>query len=214
MKRRCWRIFSGARASAPPPTSSRRRLRGATRPPSKTCSMLGTPRSSRRTSSGATTWTSPTCAASQPRQRSGYTGWSRPALRSGRRCASSGTGVFATAVTKLIQARVVLNQIDMLREYGMGSFRDLLLQLSRDPAMLVWLDNQDNHKGSINENYGRGDLRAVRHGGRQLHRGRHQRVREGVHRLGSSQSRLHVHPDAQQHVPALQLHLMAVRIRR
>ena len=54
--------------------------------------------------------------------------------------------VFATAVTKLIQARVVLNQIDMLREYGMGSFRDLLLQLSRDPAMLVWLDNQDNHK--------------------------------------------------------------------
>ena len=63
--------------------------------------------------------------------------------------------VFATAVTKLIQARVVLNQIDMLREYGMGSFRDLLLQLSRDPAMLVWLDNQDNHKGSINENYGR-----------------------------------------------------------
>ena len=63
--------------------------------------------------------------------------------------------VFATAVTKLIQARVVLNQIDMFREYGMGSFRDLLLQLSRDPAMLVWLDNQDNHKGSINENYGR-----------------------------------------------------------
>ena len=63
--------------------------------------------------------------------------------------------VFATAATKLIQARVVLNQIDMLREYGMGSFRDLLLQLSRDPAMLMWLDNQDNHEGSINENYGR-----------------------------------------------------------
>ena len=63
--------------------------------------------------------------------------------------------VFATAATKLIQARVVVNQIDMIREYGMGSFRDLLLQLSRDPAMLMWLDNQDNHKGSINENFGR-----------------------------------------------------------
>ena len=63
--------------------------------------------------------------------------------------------VFATASHKLIQARVVTNQISMFREYGMGSFRDLLVHLSRDPAMLMWLDNQDNHKGSINENYGR-----------------------------------------------------------
>ena len=63
--------------------------------------------------------------------------------------------VFATAATKLIQARVVTNQINMFRAYGMGSFRDLLLQLSRDPAMMMWLDNQDNHKDSINENYGR-----------------------------------------------------------
>ena len=63
--------------------------------------------------------------------------------------------VFATAASKLIQGRVVLNQIDMFREHGMGSFDNLLLHLSRDPAMLMWLDNQDNHKGSINENYGR-----------------------------------------------------------
>ena len=63
--------------------------------------------------------------------------------------------VFATGATKLIQARVVTSQIDMFREHGMGSFRDLLVQLSRDPAMLMWLDNQDNHKESINENYGR-----------------------------------------------------------
>ena len=63
--------------------------------------------------------------------------------------------IFATAATKLIQARMVTNQVDMFREYGMGNFRDLLVQLSRDPAMLMWLDNQDNHKESINENYGR-----------------------------------------------------------
>ena len=43
----------------------------------------------------------------------------------------------------------------MFREYGLGRFDDLLLRLSQDPAMLVWLDNQDNHLGSINENYGR-----------------------------------------------------------
>ena len=63
--------------------------------------------------------------------------------------------VFATAATKLIQARPLFNQLDMFRHYGMGSFRDLLLQLSRDPAMLMWLDNMDNHSESINENYGR-----------------------------------------------------------
>lgn len=63
--------------------------------------------------------------------------------------------VFATAATKLIQARPLTNQLDMFREFGMGSFRDLLLQLSRDPAMLMWLDNIDNHKDAINENYGR-----------------------------------------------------------
>jgi uncharacterized protein (DUF1800 family) len=31
----------------------------------------------------------------------------------------------------------------------------MLVDLSRDPAMIIWLDNQDNHRGSINENYGR-----------------------------------------------------------
>ena len=30
-----------------------------------------------------------------------------------------------------------------------------MLELSKDPAMIIWLDNQDNHNGSINENYGR-----------------------------------------------------------
>ncbi|MBM3226851.1 MAG: DUF1800 domain-containing protein, partial [Candidatus Tectomicrobia bacterium] len=34
-------------------------------------------------------------------------------------------------------------------------FRDLLLQISRDPAMVYFLDNCLSHKGNINENYGR-----------------------------------------------------------
>ena len=63
--------------------------------------------------------------------------------------------VFATAATKLIQARMVASQLDMFRNHGLGSFQELLLRLSRDPAMMMWLDNQDNHKDSINENYGR-----------------------------------------------------------
>ena len=63
--------------------------------------------------------------------------------------------IFATAGTKLIQNRVVVNQINMFREKGIGKFDELLLALSRDPAMIMWLDNQDNHGTSINENYGR-----------------------------------------------------------
>jgi uncharacterized protein (DUF1800 family) len=31
----------------------------------------------------------------------------------------------------------------------------MLIELSRDPAMIIWLDNNDNHNGAINENYGR-----------------------------------------------------------
>ncbi len=64
-------------------------------------------------------------------------------------------GLFATGYTKLNQARALLNQIDMFRRLGLERFDTLLLELSKDPAMLLWLDNQDNHKTAINENYGR-----------------------------------------------------------
>ena len=64
-------------------------------------------------------------------------------------------GLFATGYAKLNHARALLNQIDMFRHYGFGSFRDLLVELSRDPAMILWLDNNENHKEAINENYGR-----------------------------------------------------------
>ena len=64
-------------------------------------------------------------------------------------------GIFATGYTKLNQPKAILGQIDMFRRHGLGSFRDLLIQVSRDPAMIFWLDNKDNHKGAVNENYGR-----------------------------------------------------------
>ena len=63
--------------------------------------------------------------------------------------------LFATGYSKLNQARTLLNQIDMFRRNGLGSFRDLLIEVSKDPAMIVWLDNIDNHDGAVNENYGR-----------------------------------------------------------
>ena len=64
-------------------------------------------------------------------------------------------GVFATGLAKVLHEKTMLNQMDMFRSHGLGSFRDLLVQLSRDPAMIFWLDNNFNHRDSINENWGR-----------------------------------------------------------
>ena len=64
-------------------------------------------------------------------------------------------GIFATGYPKVVHGRVLWNQIRMFRKHGLGNFKNLLIELSKDPAMIIWLDNQDNRKGAINENYGR-----------------------------------------------------------
>lgn len=64
-------------------------------------------------------------------------------------------GIFATGYAKVIHGKALSDQTRMFRTFGMGNFKDLLIQLSKDPAMIIWLDNQDNHDGAINENFGR-----------------------------------------------------------
>jgi len=64
-------------------------------------------------------------------------------------------GLFATAYGKLNHAKGVVNQTDTFRRHGLGAFHNILMELSRDPAMIFWLDNKDNHKDAPNENYGR-----------------------------------------------------------
>lgn len=65
-------------------------------------------------------------------------------------------GLFATGATKYpLPLSAQLQQIEMFRRRGMGGFEELLRCLSRDPAMLFWLDNPSNHKDAPNENYGR-----------------------------------------------------------
>jgi uncharacterized protein (DUF1800 family) len=46
-------------------------------------------------------------------------------------------------------------QLELFRQYAVGNYRDLLLQVAQDPAMLVWLDGQSNTKGKPQENFGR-----------------------------------------------------------
>ena len=62
--------------------------------------------------------------------------------------------VFATGNSKCDSVTTV-SQLDMFRRAGLSEFRTILLELSRDPAMIYWLDNSENHKDEPNENYGR-----------------------------------------------------------
>ena len=63
--------------------------------------------------------------------------------------------VFATGVTKNEHALASSTQIETFRRNGLSDMRTILLDLSRDPAMIFWLDNNENHLGQPNENYGR-----------------------------------------------------------
>ena len=64
-------------------------------------------------------------------------------------------GHFATSEVKTRDYRMMLVQNRMLRALASGNFRDLLLGIMRDPAMLVYLDNGENIKDHPNENFGR-----------------------------------------------------------
>ena len=64
-------------------------------------------------------------------------------------------GVLCTGDAKVDQSAQMHTTIDMFRLHGMGSFRDILIELSRDPGMVYFLDNCESHKDAVNENYGR-----------------------------------------------------------
>ena len=64
-------------------------------------------------------------------------------------------GIFCVGDSKCLAAFQILTQLNMFRAHGLGSFSNLLLHLSSDPAMLYYLDNQLSHKDAVNENWGR-----------------------------------------------------------
>ncbi|WP_306643868.1 DUF1800 domain-containing protein [Sanyastnella coralliicola] len=46
-------------------------------------------------------------------------------------------------------------QNNMLRTHALGSFRDMLHAIAKDPAMILYLNNQQNRKQAPNENFAR-----------------------------------------------------------
>jgi uncharacterized protein (DUF1800 family) len=67
----------------------------------------------------------------------------------------------STIATRMFSAKVeddgsrTKGQLELFREYALGNFRDLLVQVAKDPAMLVWLDGRTNVRARPQENFAR-----------------------------------------------------------
>ncbi len=64
-------------------------------------------------------------------------------------------GHFATSGQKVTEVAAMLRQNHLLREHALGKFRPLVQGISRDVAMLTYLDSTENRKTRPNENYAR-----------------------------------------------------------
>lgn len=64
-------------------------------------------------------------------------------------------GHFATSAAKVGDAQLMQQQNELLRRHALGNFAELSLEISRDPAMLIYLDSASNRKAHPNENYAR-----------------------------------------------------------
>jgi uncharacterized protein (DUF1800 family) len=64
-------------------------------------------------------------------------------------------GHFATGVDKVDEAEMMFTQNRLLRRHALGDFGAMTQEISRDPAMLIYLDSTTNRKAHPNENYAR-----------------------------------------------------------
>ncbi|MCI0693407.1 DUF1800 domain-containing protein [candidate division KSB1 bacterium] len=62
---------------------------------------------------------------------------------------------FATSAQKVKATPFLYNQLKLFHQHALGNFGDLLRAIIRDPAMLRYLDNDQNRKGQPNENLAR-----------------------------------------------------------
>jgi uncharacterized protein (DUF1800 family) len=62
---------------------------------------------------------------------------------------------FATSIGKVRRTTLMFAQNRALREHALGKFEPFLQAMSKDPALLLWLDSNSNVKGAPNENYAR-----------------------------------------------------------
>lgn len=63
-------------------------------------------------------------------------------------------GLVTSSVEKA-NGQPILDQHQILRTYALGDFRELLREITLDPAMLYWLDGRGSQADAPNENYAR-----------------------------------------------------------
>lgn len=64
-------------------------------------------------------------------------------------------GHFTSSIRTVKRGGPMLQQNEIQRLHALGNFGSLLREMLRDPAMLVYLDNDENEKGKPNENLAR-----------------------------------------------------------
>jgi len=64
-------------------------------------------------------------------------------------------GHFATSLRKVRDATLMEEQINLFRTHGAGNFETLAQEISKNPAMILWLDTQQSREEHPNENYAR-----------------------------------------------------------
>jgi len=62
---------------------------------------------------------------------------------------------FATSNAKVQNAGFMLDQYELIRKHALDRFEPMLRGISRDLAMMIWLDIKGSAKGNPNENYAR-----------------------------------------------------------
>src|SRR5262249_17038946 len=62
---------------------------------------------------------------------------------------------FTSGIPKVNDSTLILNQNKLERTMAVGRFDDLVLEITKDPAMMIWLDNATNVRSHPNENYAR-----------------------------------------------------------
>ncbi len=64
-------------------------------------------------------------------------------------------GHFVSTLSVVKRPSLLVDQLRLFGQKGLGDFGTLLREVSIDPAMLVYLDGIHNKLGAVNENYGR-----------------------------------------------------------
>jgi uncharacterized protein (DUF1800 family) len=98
--------------------------------------------------------------AKDRRQLIEYTGWWFDRMASGEdplreKMVLFWSGLFTTSAEDVKRGVDVLRQNQFFRDNALGSYADLLYGIARDPAMLIYLNNNVNKKGNPNENLAR-----------------------------------------------------------